>query len=76
MSPPQQGFQGQRLPQDHMVSHCVCILRGRRSSGDSTSTQSPEQWHTTHCGPWHLPITLPHPSDLTRLLLLPWASRE
>lgn len=49
--PPPQDFRGERLPQDHMVSHCVCILRGGRCSGDARTTQCPGQWHFTHCVP-------------------------
>lgn len=86
MSPLPQGFRRECLPQDHMVSHCVCVLgegvsQGVRDTGASwTSGRS-------HCVPllWHGKLALcaltlclqsPHPHGLTKLLPLLWASRE
>lgn len=43
VSPPLQGFHGERLPQDHVVSYCVYILRERKSSGGSRATNCPGQ---------------------------------
>lgn len=88
VSTPLQGFHGECLPQDHMMSHYVCILRGRRSSGapglssalDSGVPPSASLCQGTGGSPSEpsSPLPLSHPcrSDLTRLLLLPWASRE
>lgn len=87
VSTPPQGFHGECLPQDHMMSHYVRILRGRRSSGApglSGALDSGVPPTASLCQgiggspsePSPLPLGHPCPSDLTRLLLLPWASRE
>lgn len=87
VSTPPQGFHGECLPQDHMMSHYVCILRGRRSSGApglSSALDSGIPPTASLCQgirgspsePSPFPLGHPCPSDLTRLLLLPWASRE
>lgn len=50
VSPPPQGFRGERLPQDHMVSHCVCILREGEAQG-LLGDPGPWKWHSTYCAP-------------------------
>lgn len=72
VSAPLQGFRGERLPQDHMVSHCVRILRKEKLR----ATKGPGcGWRSTHRAPLR-PCPHLRPRDLTRLLWLPWASRE
>lgn len=87
MSPLLQGFMGECLPQDHVVSHGVCILAGgwdREAQG--LHYRVPRTEHSTHRVPlpWEggslgfapSPPPAARHRGLTRLLLLPWASRE
>ena len=82
VSPPAQGLCGKRLPQDHMVSHYVQVLEGEGETQGLQVSQAPGTVRPAHCVlvvGWEAhppPSVAPCPGDLTRPLLLAWASRE